>query len=149
MTAYMTAWAETRESPLPVAPSASGLRFSRLFPLHVDETQSRRRGLDVGWYVIDNDAPSPLGPTRTATSASNGSGKSPTDRAIRSCGGGPIPSGRRAQAEAGVFRRRSTAHKRCSTRASHFRFTATWCWWNWRSGCYGLSLRERIGFTTP
>jgi hypothetical protein len=62
MTAYMTAWAETRESPLPVAPSASGFRFSRLFPLYVDETQSRMRGLAVAWYVIDNDGAVTAGP---------------------------------------------------------------------------------------
>jgi hypothetical protein len=58
----MTTWVDTRESPTLIAPSASGFRFSRLFPLYVDETQSRMRGLKVAWYAVDNDGAVTAGP---------------------------------------------------------------------------------------
>ena len=39
--------------------------FSRLFPRYVDEAQSRRRGLQVGWYAIDNEGDIASGPCQT------------------------------------------------------------------------------------
>ena len=41
------------------------LGFSRLFPRYVDETQSRKRGLKVGWYAIDNEGDIAFGPYPT------------------------------------------------------------------------------------
>jgi hypothetical protein len=41
------------------------LGFSRLFPHHVDEGQSRTRGLKVGWYAIDNEGDIASGPYQT------------------------------------------------------------------------------------
>ena len=39
--------------------------FSRLFPRYVDEAQSRMRGLQVGWYAIDNEGDIASGPYQT------------------------------------------------------------------------------------
>lgn len=36
--------------------------FPRLFPLYVDEGQSRMRGLKVGWYAVDNEGDIASGP---------------------------------------------------------------------------------------
>jgi hypothetical protein len=58
----MTTWVDTRDSPALIAPSASGFRFPRLFPLYVDETQSRMRGLKVAWYAVDNEGAVIAGP---------------------------------------------------------------------------------------
>jgi hypothetical protein len=44
------------------APSDPGFGFSRLFPLFVGERQSTMRGLQVGWYAIDNDGAIVAGP---------------------------------------------------------------------------------------
>ena len=40
----------------------SGRSLSRLFPLYVDETQSRMRGLKVAWYAVDNEGAITAGP---------------------------------------------------------------------------------------
>jgi hypothetical protein len=39
--------------------------FSRLFPRYVDPAQSRMRGLQVGWYAIDNEGDVASGPYPT------------------------------------------------------------------------------------
>ena len=51
----MNNWVDIGATPAPVAPSGSAFRLSRLFPLYVDETQSRMRGLKVAWYAVDNE----------------------------------------------------------------------------------------------
>jgi hypothetical protein len=58
----MTTCFDTRETPVPIAPSVAGFHFSRLFPLFVGERQSRTRGLQVGWYAIDNEGAVAAGP---------------------------------------------------------------------------------------
>jgi hypothetical protein len=51
----MTTCFDTRKTLMLVASSDAGFRFSRLFPLFVGERQARMRGLEVGWYAIDNE----------------------------------------------------------------------------------------------
>jgi hypothetical protein len=53
---------DTREKLMLIAPSAAGFHFSRLFPLFVGDTQSRMRGLKVGWYAIDTEGAVVAGP---------------------------------------------------------------------------------------
>ena len=58
----MTTRFDTPETRAHIAPSEAGFRFSRLIPLFVGETQSRMRGLPVGWYAIDNEGAVAAGP---------------------------------------------------------------------------------------
>jgi hypothetical protein len=58
----MNNWVDTGASPALVAPSGSAFRLSALFPLYVNETQSRMRGLEVAWYAVDNEGAITAGP---------------------------------------------------------------------------------------
>jgi hypothetical protein len=58
----MNHWVDTGASPAPVAPYSSAFYVSRLFPLYVDETQSRMRGLKSAWYAVDNEGAITAGP---------------------------------------------------------------------------------------
>jgi hypothetical protein len=58
----MTTCFDARETLVLDAPSVAGLRFSRLFPRFVGESQSRMRGLPVGWYAVDNEGAVAAGP---------------------------------------------------------------------------------------
>jgi hypothetical protein len=58
----MNNWVDIGATPAPVAPSGSAFHLSRLFPLYVDETQSRMRGLKVAWYAVDNEGAITAGP---------------------------------------------------------------------------------------
>jgi hypothetical protein len=58
----MNNWIDPAAPPAPVVASGSAFRVSRLFPRYVDQTQSRMRGLQVGWYAVDNDGAVTAGP---------------------------------------------------------------------------------------
>jgi hypothetical protein len=58
----MNNWVDIGTSPALIAPSGTAFRFSRLFPLYVDETQSRMRGLKIAWYAVDNEGAITGGP---------------------------------------------------------------------------------------
>jgi len=58
----MNNWIDPGASPAPSMPCSPAFRLSRLFPLHVDERQSRMRGLKIGWYGVDNEGAITAGP---------------------------------------------------------------------------------------
>lgn len=77
----MTTCFDTPETLTRSVPCDRGYGFSRLFPLFVGERQSTMRGLQVGWYAIDNEGAIVAGPYPSRDECVERIGKAP-DAAI-------------------------------------------------------------------
>jgi hypothetical protein len=66
----------------------SGVTVTSLFPHFVDAQQSAMRGLNIGWYAIDQDGEIASGPYRGRNECVIGIGQSPNGSGANVVGNG-------------------------------------------------------------